>query len=282
MQTPTRGPTDHIPAPPRAAKPPRREQDLIVIPEAPRPPRRGLIAAIVGTVLTIVVIASLSLYAIDQRERADTLEGDLTTALADQGALVDAAAASRERILVLESRVAVLDGDLRRARQGRDVAAASRQEARQNLQQARQALEQEQERLRSYLGPVIEDGAHAGRLVAVGADQAPARITFALARWFTGSAATAAAIEDGVIVADGRRARYFRNDDVIWRTVPVDPVATITVGRFGAGRTYSIGLGELQRLMRADSRRAERVTNDPFQLTIVDGRITALRQLRYP
>jgi hypothetical protein len=34
--------------------------------------------------------------------------------------------------------------------------------------------------------------------------------------------------------------------------------------------------------MRADSRRAERITNDPFRLTVVDGRVTAFRQLRYP
>ena len=136
-------------------------------------------------------------------------------------------------------------------------------------------------RFRAFMGPVIADGTHVGRLIAVGADQSPARITIDLGRWFTGGAATGAAIEDGVIVSGENRPKYFRNDDVVWRTLPVDPFASVTVLGVGGNR-FTIGLGELQRLMRADTRRAERVTNDPFRITVVDGRITTLRQLSYP
>jgi hypothetical protein len=64
--------------------------------------------------------------------------------------------------------------------------------------------------------------------------------------------------------------------------LPLDTFATVTVLRWRAGGTVAISLAELQRLMRADSRRADRITHDPFRITVVDGRVTALRELRYP
>jgi hypothetical protein len=282
VQTPTKGPQDHVPAAPKAAKPPRREEDLIVIPEAKEPPRWGLIAAVAAGALALILIVALTAYAIDQRNRADDLDAQLTQAIDDQQALVDAATASRERVAVLETRVGSLEGDLQRARRGKDVAAASRKEARRDLRQARQALEEEQARFRSYMGPEVGDGTYVGRLIAVGADQTPARVTIDLGRWFTGAAATQAAFEDGVIGAHETVRRYFRNDDTAWRTLPLDSFATVTVLRSGGGGTFAIPLAELQRLSRADSRRADRLSHDPFRITVVGGRITALRELRYP
>jgi len=223
------------------------------------------------------------LYAVDQRDRADDLDAQLTASLDDQQALIEAATASRERVAVLETRVGVLEGDVQRARQGRDIASASKQEAREHLRQARDALDEEQARFRSYMGPIVSDGPHVGRLIAVGADQSPARITIDLGRWFTGDAATRAAIDDGAIAAGDTARRYFRNDDTTWRTLPLDPFAPVTVLRWGAGSgTDTISLAELQALSRADTRRAERIMNDPFRASVVDGRITALSQLRYP
>lgn len=283
MQTPTKGPQDHVPVAPRAQKPPRREQDLIVIPEAVEPRRWGVIAAIVAGALALILIVALAVYAIDQRNRADDLDAQLTAALEDQRALIDAATTSRERVAELEVRVGVLEGNVQRARQGKEVLSASNQEARENLRQARQALDDEQARFRSYMGPSVGPGTHVGRLIAVGADQSPARVTIDLGRWLTGAAATQAAIDDGVITAGDTARRYFRNDDTTWRTLPLDPFATVTVLRWGRGSgTYTISSAELQALSRADARRAERIMNDPFRVTVVDGRITALRQLRYP
>ena len=283
MQTPTKGPQDHVPVAPRAQKPPRREQDLIVIPEAVEPRRWGVIAAIVAGALALILIIALAVYAIDQRNRADDLDAQLTAALEDQRALIDAATTSRERVAELEVRVGVLEGNVQRARQGKEVLSASNQEARENLRQARQALDDEQARFRSYMGPPVGPGSHVGRLIAVGADQSPARVTIDLGRWLTGAAATQAAIDDGVITAGDTARRYFRNDDTTWRTLPLDPFATVTVLRWGRGSgTYTISSAELQALSRADARRAERIMNDPFRVTVVDGRITALRQLRYP
>ena len=49
----------------------------------------------------------------------------------------------------------------------------------------------------------------------------------------------------------------------------------------GSG-TYTITLSELQRLSRADGRRADRIMHDPFRLMVTDGRVMSLTQLRYP
>jgi hypothetical protein len=271
-----------VPAAPQAVAPPRREQDLIVIPEATEPRRWGVVTAIVAGVVALAVIAALAVFASEQRDRADELDAQFATAIDDQQALVDANAAARERAAALEVRVGVLEGDLQRARQGQDVATASRQEARQNLRQAQQDLADEQARFRAYMGPPVADGTHVGRLIAVGADQSPARVTADFGRWFTGAAATQAAIDDGAISAGDSVPRYFRNDGSTWRTLPLDTFATVTIRPSSGGFTTTVSAAELQRLMRADSRRAERITNDPFRLTVVDGRVTAFRQLRYP
>jgi hypothetical protein len=282
VQTPTRGPQDHVPPAPRVERAPRREQDLIVIPEAREPMRWGPIVIVVAGALALILIVALAVYAVDQRDRADALDAQLSQAIDDQRALIDSSTAARERIAALETRLGTLEGDLTRARQGKDVLQASTKEARRNLREARRALEDEQARFRAYMGPPVADGAHTGRLIAVGADQAPARVTVDLGRWFSGAAATQAALDDGVIVTGETVPRYFRNDDLTWRTLPIDTFATVTVRRWNGSGTYTISLSELQRLSRADGRRADRIMHDPFRLTVTDGRVTALTQLRYP
>ncbi len=286
MQTPTKGPQDHAPVVPPAPRSPtpakarRFEQDLIVIPEAVVPRRWGLIATVVAGVIALSLIVALAAYAVDQRQRAGELDTQLTTALDDQAALLDAASATAAQISSLESRLAVLDGELQRARQGKSVLQASKQEIKGQLADVRAELDAERARFLSYMGAPLGDGTHVGRLVAVGFDQTPARITTDIGRWFTGAAATRAAIEDGVIVAGETRSRYFRNDDLAWRTLPIDIFATVTVLRWSGG-SYEITLAELQRLSRSDSPRARRIRHDPFAMTVVDGRITALRELHY-
>lgn len=286
MQTPTKGPHDHpagapsVPEPMRPPKLARYERDLIVIPEATQPRRWGLIAVIVAGVLSLVLIIALAVYATDQRQRGNELDAQLTTATDDTRSLLDAAAASRAQILSLEERLFGLQGDLQRSRQGNSVLVASKQEIKAQLQDVRAELEAERARFQSYMGSPLGDGTHVGRLVAVGADQSPARITTDVGRWFTGNAATQAAIEDGVIAAGDTRSRYFRNDDAAWRTLPVDLFATVTLLRWNGG-TYEITFAELQRLSRSDSARAMRIRQDPFSMTVVNGRVTSLRELRY-
>lgn len=282
MRTPTRGPLEQDPAPPPSTiEAGRREQDLIVIPEAERPRRWGVVGAVIAGVLALILVAALAAYGIGQRNRADDLEAQLTGTIDDQDALVEANTALRDSNVVLQERVGALEGDVRRARRGRDVAAASTQEARGKLREARDALDQERARFRSFMGPPVGDGPHTGRLIAVGADQSPARVTTDLGRWFTGAAATQAAIADGVIDEGQTRRRYFRTDATTWRTLSLDPAATVTVLRWHGRGTVAISTAELQRLSRIDSRRARSVMHDPFRITVREGSITALRQLRY-
>jgi hypothetical protein len=281
VQTPTKGPLDRAPASSAAERPERREQDLIVIPEAREPRRWGLVTVIVAGAIALAVIVALTAYATSQRDRANDVDAQLTRALDDQRALLDENTVSRARVTELEARIAALEGDLSRARQGRSVLVASRRETRQQLQDARARLDEAEARFRAFMGPSVGDGTHVGKLIAVGADQEPARLTIDLGRWFTGRDATRAAVHDGVIDPGQRRRRYFRNLDPTWSTLPIDPFPTITIVRWNRVGTTSISLPELQRLSRIGTRRGERVTNDPFAITVTDGRITALRQLRY-
>jgi hypothetical protein len=285
VQSPTRGPQEHapeIPLVPRPTSPmPRRfEQDLIVIPEAAQPRRWSLIAAAGAGVLALILIVGLVAYASDQRRQAVALGTQLDTAFDDQRALIDTVATTRAQIFALEQRLAGLRADLRRARDGRSVLVASTQELRSQLTVVKAELDAERARFRSFVGPPTGDGVHVGHLVVVGADQAPARVAIDIGRWFTGNAATNAAIDDGVIEPGATRDRYFRNDDVTWRTLPIDVSATVTVFRWNGGTT-TIDVAELQRLSRSDSLRSRRITRDPFAITVVDGRVISFRQLRY-
>ncbi|HVF08314.1 MAG TPA: hypothetical protein VNC60_07045 [Actinomycetota bacterium] len=282
MQTPTRGSQEHAPETPLVPRRPasRFEHDLIVIPEAVRPRRWPRVAAVVAGVLALLLIVGLIAYASDQRRRAAALATQLDTAFGDQRAVFDTLAATRAQILSLEQRLAGIRADLRRARDGRSVLEASTHELRSQLTDVRAELDAERARFRSFVGAPIGDGSHVGRLVAVGADQTPARVTIDLGRWFTGSAATHAAIRDGVLEPGATTARYLRNEEVAWRTLPVDVSATVTVFRWNGG-TDQIGFAELQRLHRSDSLRSKRIARDPFAVTVVDGRVTSFRQLRY-
>ena len=282
MQTPTRGPERRAPRAPTAARPPRREQDLIVIPEAPQPRRWGLIAAMAAAGVAALLILALAVAYSGERRRADDLEAQLSTALDDQAALTGAAAASRDRIVLLESQVIELESELTLARQGKSVLAASKRETREQLRRSRDELDVERARFRSLMGPSVADGTHVGRLEAVGANQTPMRVVTDLGRWFTAPAATQAAIADGAIRPGDTMPRYFRNDDPTWRTLPVDPLATVTLLRWNGAGTYTVSLAELQRLSGADSRRAEAVFHDPFSMTVAGGQVTSLRELRYP
>lgn len=282
MRTPTRGPERRTPGAPAASRPSRREQDLIVIPEAPQPQRWGLIGAVVAAVIAGLLIVSLAAAYRSERRNADDLEAQVETALDDQAALTGAAAASRDRIVLLEGQVIEIREELKLARQGKSVLAASKRETREQLRRSRDELEVERARFRSLMGPSVADGTHVGRLVAVGATQTPVRVVTDLGRWFTGAAATQAAIADGAIASGHTMPRYFRNDDPTWRTLPVDPLATVTLLRWNGAGTYTVTLAELQRLSGADSRRAEAVFHDPFSMVVAGGQVTSLRELRYP
>ena len=150
-----------------------------------------------------------------------------------------------------------LEERLRLAHQGRSVLAASRRETRQQLRRSRDDLESERARFQSFMGPAVADGTHVGKLVAVGASQVPARLIADLGRWFTGRAATQAAIADDAIRPGDTVPRRFRND--------LPPGARSRSIRWPRSRsrrwngkgTFTISLDELQRLSNSESRRPE-------------------------
>jgi hypothetical protein len=282
VQTPTTGPERQVPPPPATTRRQRREEDLIVIPEARQPGRWRLAGALVAAGLAAVLAVGLAVAYSSERRRADDLEAELATALDDQATLTGEAAAARDRLLLLEGRVIDLEERLRLAQQGRSVLAASRREARRELVRSRDALDAERARIRSFMGPAVADGTHVGKLIAVGANQNPARLITDLGRWFTGPAATQAAIADGAIRPGDTVSRYFRNQLPAWRTLPVDPSATVTLRRWNGSGTYTVSLEELQRLSNAESRRAADVFRSPFSMTLAGGQVTSLRELVYP
>ena len=232
--------------------------------------------------LAVALAVGLAVAYSSERRRANDLEARLATALDDQAALTGAAAASRDRLLLLEGRVLDLEERLRLAHQGRSVLAASRRETRQQLRRSRDDLESERARFQSFMGPAVADGTHVGKLVAVGASQVPARLITDLGRWFTGRAATQAAIADDAIRPGDTVPRHFRNDLPTWRTFPVDPLATVTLRRWNGKGTSTISLDELQRLSNSESRRAGDVFRSPFAMTLSGGQVTSLRELAYP
>ena len=237
---------------------------------------------IVAAGLALLLVIGLAVAYAAERRRSTDLEAQLAVAVDDQVALTGAAAASRDRIVALEGQVGALEQELQRARQGRELAAASRRETRGQLRSTRDELDAERARFRSFMGPAIDDGTHVGRLVAVGADQQPARIVTDLVRWFVGPAATEAAITDGAIAPGQTLSRFIRNEEQTWRIVAIDPSATVTVRRWNGAGTRAVSLTELQRLSRADTARARAMFHDPFSMTVVGGQVTSLRELRYP
>ncbi len=80
------------------------------------------------------------------------------------------------------------------------------------------------------LGPALPDGKHFGALIAVGANQEPPRLVIDIEQWFTDQAAFDAAEEDGVFLD---HPDYIRNMNPRWRTIEIDPAATVSLHPVG-------------------------------------------------
>ncbi len=276
---------------PTSSRPVRREEDLIVIPEAREPRPRGLIAAVIAGALVALMIGGVIGYAV-QASQVNDLEAQLDDATASQETAAIDVAAALERIQDLQVEVATLgsQADEQQARidelrQNLQVVRAGKQESRNALASARADLAASQARVRSLTGPPLPNGTSIGRVIAVGATQAPPRLVFDGAQWFTGAAADRAAIQDGVIgpLQSLRHARYFRNTDPAWRTMPLDANATVTLWRFHPRfGTITVSISEFQRISRLSSPWAQRVMGDPFWITVAGGEVTSLRQQQYP
>jgi hypothetical protein len=271
---------------PTTLRPTRRQQDLIVVPEA-RPPRRwGLTGAIVAGALAAVLVGGVIGFAIADNRAKDRIdEAVAAVVLENQQAAAAAEAIARQQVSQLQGQVDGMEQRLADLRAANRVVNASKREARSELDATRADLDEARAGLRAVQGPPVDDGTHIVRIVAVGPSQAQPRIIVQMGHWFTGDAADAAAIADGFIPPGQTLAsnRYFRPGEGVWRTVKVSPTAPVTVRRFSGslgGRV--VGLAGLERILRMDAAWARRVAHDPFWITVDSGTVTALQQQRYP
>jgi hypothetical protein len=269
-------------APPR--DPSTDERDLIVIPEARSSLPGWVVLVIAGAAAIGLVVGAVTTYStlrnhLDARDAAIVAATDRALAAeadAQQGAV---------QIGVLESRVADLRAVLDRSRARTVVVGASRVDLRRQLAHARRDLDRARARLTALAGTSTVDGRHLATIVAVGSTQDPPVIVLDLGRWFTGERARRAAIADGAIDPGDvlPHGRYLRNARPGWRTVPLDPAAAVTVrGWHRRPGVTSISVEDLQQLMRSPREWAERIRHDPFWVMVEGGRVTALREQRYP
>jgi hypothetical protein len=269
-------------APPK--DPSTGERDLIVIPEARAPLPGWVVLVIAGAAAVGLVVGAVTTFTtlrnhLDARDAAIVVATDRAVA-----AEADAHEAAVQ-IGVLESRVADLRTVLDRSRARTVVVGASRVELRRQLARARRDLDRARAQIAATAETPTGDGRYIAKIEAVGSTQDPPVIVLDLGRWFTGQRARQAAIADGALDPGDvlPHGRYLRNARPSWRTVPLDPTALVTVrGWHRRAGVSLISVEELQQAMRSTRSWAERIQHDPFWVTVEGGRVTALREQRYP
>lgn len=135
-----------------------------------------------------------------------------------------------------------------------------------------------QSELLAMVGPALDDGRYLGALIALGATQEPPRLVIDLQRWFTDQEAIAAAIEDGVIepgeiVPNGY---YIRNENPRWRTIEIDPAATVSLTVYPYGQIDDPQIVSLERFAELSPGWSE------YWVTMEDGKVVAIEQQFIP
>lgn len=146
-------------------------------------------------------------------------------------------------------------------------------------------LARAQARLDVMVGPTLPDGRHFGYLKAVGADQAPLRVVFDLAQWFSGPDADAAAIADGAMPPGEIHVPndfYIRNESPRWRTVEVDLGATVSLVTYPYGDIDHPRVVSLDRFATIAGEDPTLVRWSPFWLVVRNGVVQALEQQYIP
>ncbi|MGH2640367.1 MAG: hypothetical protein ACRDGO_01570 [Actinomycetota bacterium] len=135
-----------------------------------------------------------------------------------------------------------------------------------------------QAELLAMVGPTLDDGKYFGALIVVGADQQPPRLVIDIQQWFTDQEAIAAAIEDGVIepgeiIPNGY---YIRNDNPRWRTIEIDPAATVSLTTYPYGQIDDPQIVSLERF--ADLA----IDWSEYWITVEDAKVVAIEQQYIP
>jgi hypothetical protein len=140
-----------------------------------------------------------------------------------------------------------------------------------------------QRQLLALVGPALPDGKHFGHLFAVGAAQTPPRLVIDIEQWFTDQAAVDAAIEDGVSVDPGINGYYIRNVNPRWRTIEIDPAATVSLATYPYGDPSDPTVVSLKRFGKLFSSYDGRLLQySPFWITVEDAHIVAIEEQFIP
>jgi hypothetical protein len=224
-----------------------------------RDPRRPI--ALVATLMVLAGLLGGGL--VFAWERVDGDQGrSLANAIAERDAARDEVATLSDRLDGLEAKLA--------------AAGARTTELQSEVRDA-------QRQLLALLGPALPDGKHFGHLFAVGAAQRPPRLVIDIEQWFTDQAAVDAAIEDGVSVDPGINGYYIRNVNPRWRTIEIDPAATVSLATYPYGDPSDPTVVSLKRFGKLFSSYDGRLLQySPFWITVEDAHIVAIEEQFIP
>jgi hypothetical protein len=237
-------------------------RDVPISPEVPsvRDGRRPFVLTVVMIVVA-ALIGGASVFAWDRtgsRDPADALSNAIEArdeALATAATLSDRVEGLQDALLAANVRAGKLEADV----------AATRAE------------------LLAMLGPALDDGRYFGALIAVGATQEPPRLVIDIEQWFTDQAAVDAAIEDGVSVDPGINGYYIRNVNPRWRTIEIDPAATVSLATYPYGDPSDPTVVSLKRFGKLFSSYDGRLLQySPFWITVEDAHIVAIEEQFIP
>ena len=131
------------------------------------------------------------------------------------------------------------------------------------------------------VGPGLADGRHFGYLAAVGQSQAPPRVVFDLAHWFSEAEADAAALEDGVLPPGQTHIEngyYIRNESPRWRVVEVGSTANVSLVTYPYGDIEHPRVISLDRFAQIAHGDPNLLSWSPFWLEVHDGVVARMDQ----
>jgi hypothetical protein len=267
----------------RATQSARRTEDLIVIPEASPKPRtwpRVLIA------LAIILAAALGAAGagLVQQQRLDAARQDASAALAAQRRAEAAALVASEESASAQSRVTSLQQRLERQRRLSGTLRGRRAELQRDRAEAIVLMGRARSALRGALGPRLDAGRHIGYVLAIAPSQSPPRIVVRVGEWFTGQAATDAALQDFAISPGETLSRYLRDDQTQWQILPIAPTAQVRLWRWHGvpGRT-TVSPAAFEDIISQPWPANVRVALDPYWIQVGPaGRVLSLTEQPYP
>jgi hypothetical protein len=277
--------------------PERRTEPLVVVPEADRvvrvpeyPPRRSTVAALVAVLVAAAVVATaITTYAIERRQVTDAQRASDASQVAAQVAQAKAhnsVTSIQTKISTvtaqLKAQIGGLQARIAQARRSATLEASVQHAAQGTARALTQQMLAQRARIQSITGAPLANGNYVALIDAVGAQQSPPLVVLDPVHLFTGKEAQRAAIQDGFIQPGQTlpHGRYFRNPSTSWRIMPLSVSSTLVIRR---GKTATrVTLPSLQEIFASPEAGDQRVTLDPFVVTVIGGRVTALKELLYP